>query len=287
MKLPPLTNYTDDLELAIEIAREAAAAIRQTTTTSPQIKGDGTPVTDADFASDRVIRQMLKERAPSDAVLTEESDDSASRLSATRCWIVDPLDGTKQFVAGTGDYDVLIALVIDGRPVVALSCHPPTGLFCWAASGGGAWSGVDGDWRPLAPPPYADTAHPAVVTSVWYGAPECVPLVTAALAGDGIAPPVTLETGFNPRYWTEPDRRLDAFIGWVPDGWMAGGEWDLVVTDLIVNEAGGVCTRLDGELHRYNKPDARNTGGILIARDADLHARLLRTLEPALTRALA
>lgn len=284
MRLPPTAPYAAELTAAIDVATGAAAAITAVAQAATYVKDDGSPVTDADLASDRIIRDGLAQRFPNEAILTEESADSAARLSTERCWIVDPLDGTKQFVAGTVDYDVLIALVVAGRPVVAVSCNPPTGLVCWAVAGRGAWVGGDDDWGPLRPPSQHPGEQPTIVTSVWYGAPDSVPLLTRALGRDGLAAPPVLDTGFNPRYWAEAGRRLDAFVGWVPEGWMSGGEWDLVVTDLIVNEAGGVCTRLGGERHRYNKPDARNSGGILLAADAELHARLLRLLKPELER---
>lgn len=278
MPMPAITTYAEEAEIMVKATIEAAAAIRDVADAATYLKDDGSPVTDADLASDRIIRQRLTSRFPSDAILTEESGDSAARRSAERCWIVDPLDGTKQFVAGTGDYDVLIALVVNGRPVVSASCHPPTGLVCFAVVGRGAWVGTIGGWRQLRFDPGASIDTPRVVTSVWYGAPGSLPLLSYALERDAIAPPTILETGFNPRYWVSPERPFDAFLGWVPDGWMSGGEWDLVVTDLIVHEAGGTCTNLRGELHRYNKPVARNTGGIIIASDPDLHARLVQTL---------
>ena len=280
-------RYARELNAAVAVATEAAGAIVAVADAKTYAKDDGSPVTDADLAADRVIRAGLAARFPGDPILSEESADLSSRLSSERCWIVDPLDGTKQFVAGTDDYDVLIALVVSGRPVVAVSCNPPTGLICRAAAGEGAWVGKDDDWHPLRPQARDRAAAPATVTSIWYGAPASLPLLAGALARRRLPAPPVLETGFNPRYWAEGGQRVDAFIGWVPDGWMSGGEWDLVVTDLIVNEAGGVCTRLNGDLHRYNKPVARNSGGILLAGDPELHARLLETLAPELNDALA
>ncbi len=278
MPMPEITAYADEAEIAVAAAVEAAVAIRDVAEAATYLKDDGSPVTDADLASDRIIRQRLTGCFPSDAILTEESGDSAERLASERCWIVDPLDGTKQFVAGTDDYDVLIALVVNGRPAVAASCNPPTGLVCFAVAGEGTWVGTGDGWQRLRFDPTSIEGKPRVVTSIWYGAPDSLPLLTHALGQDAINAPTVLETGFNPRYWASRERPFDAFLGWVPEGWMSGGEWDLVVTDLIVHEAGGVCTNLRGELHRYNKPVARNTGGIIIASDPALHARLLQAL---------
>jgi 3'-phosphoadenosine 5'-phosphosulfate (PAPS) 3'-phosphatase len=286
MTIPSAAAYAEEADAAVRTAVAAAVAIEEVAAASTRIKDDGSPVTDADLASDRIIRRHLANRFPSDAILTEESGDSDERLSSERCWIVDPLDGTKQFIAGTGNYDVLIALVVKGRPVVAVSCNPPSRLVCFAVAGEGAWAGRDGDWQPLRFAPSEHGSGPRIVTSIWYGAPDSLPLLGDRLGEIVRAAPTVLETGFNPRYWASSDRPFDAFVGWVPEGWMSGGEWDLVVADLIIHEAGGACTDLQGELHQYNKPVARNTGGIIIASDPALHERLVASLSSTGANAL-
>ena len=108
-------------------------------TAATYAKGDGSPVTDADLAADRAIREVLNDRFPDDAILSEEGQDDEGRLSVSRCWIVDPIDGTEQFIQRTGEFDVLVALVEDGRPVVAAGYQPTTRLLLAATRRGGAW----------------------------------------------------------------------------------------------------------------------------------------------------
>ena len=286
-RLPLVRRFDAELVTALLATERAAGEIRQVVAAATYVKGDGSPVTDADLVSDRVIRDTIASAFPSDPILTEEGDDDPARLVSPRCWVVDPLDGTKQFISGTGDYDVLVALVEDGRPVVAVTCHPPSGMVCWAVAGEGAWLGNGETWARLRFDPVVP--RPArVVASIWYGSPAVLPVLSERLSAIAVLPIETLPTGLNPRYWAGPERAYDAFVGWEPGSWtaeggqpgvwMAGGEWDLVVSDLIVREAGGGFSLLDGSLHRYNKPVARNEGGLVIAATPALHRELVAAL---------
>jgi len=285
VEVPADFNWNQELETAVEAAREAGAIIKRfydRVDAALYTKSDGSPVTDADLAADAAIRAVLRERFPGDALLTEESGDDLARLSAERCWIVDPLDGTDQFVARTGQFDVFIALIVAGRPVVGVALHPPSGLICLAAAGVGAWVEREGRREPLVFAPVERGMPVRLVTSVWYGVPDSLPALTRVneeLGGEG-EPPI-IRTGLNPRDWLKEHRTHDALAGLVP-GVMSGGEWDLAAPDLIVNEAGGVYTDARGTLHRYNKPDPRNGGGLAIAVDSVTHQRLLTALAPHL-----
>ena len=113
-----MPDYTSELEFAIATAIEAGEGIRRlydANSARTYMKPDESPVTDADLASDRIIRSRIVATYPNDAILTEEGVDDEVRLSAERVWIVDPIDGTIQFVERTGQFDVLMALVVD-RP---------------------------------------------------------------------------------------------------------------------------------------------------------------------------
>ena len=164
--------YARELETALEAGRRAATVIlefyeAQSATT--YTKGDGSPVTDADLASDRVIRETISNAFPGDALLTEEGAKDVDRLTNDRCWIVDPIDGTAQYVARTGLFDVMIALCVDGRPVVAVSVQPVASRIQAAVAGAGAWEFVGGQanrllFAPASTPPrlVADLITPTV-----------------------------------------------------------------------------------------------------------------------------
>ena len=280
-------HYDNDLQVAVEAAREAGAAIKafyDRASAATYTKADGSAVTDADLASDRIIRARLSASFPSDALLTEEGGDDQARLGAERCWIVDPLDGTDQFVRRTGEFDVLIALIVDGRPVVAVAYQPAADLLCAAASGQGAWAEQAGGRFPVrfAPAP----SPPRLATSLWFGAPASLPALSRATDRLGAAPPIVLNTNVQPRALIQPDRDHDAVVGLIAtaDQTMAW-EWDFAALDLLVHEAGGQFTDLNGTLHRYNKAHPRNHGGLLASVDPACHELLLTALQPELPRA--
>src|SRR5690606_2446424 len=98
-----------ELKVAESLAREAgAAALRFYDGVSAEYKEGGSPVTAADHAANDVIVAGLRRAFPGDAILSEESKDSADRLSARRVWVVDPLDGTKEFLARNGEFSIMI-----------------------------------------------------------------------------------------------------------------------------------------------------------------------------------
>ena len=105
-------------------------------------KGQGdSPVTEADIASNDLLHERLVE--PGDGWLSEESENDPTRLAARRVWVVDPIDGTRAFIAGREDWSVSVALVVDGRPVLAALFAPATEeLFLSTAGGGATRNGV-------------------------------------------------------------------------------------------------------------------------------------------------
>ncbi len=136
-----MTSYDDDLRLAHVLAD----AVERVTTARfraddlvVESKPDLTPVTDADRAAEELIRLQLKRTRPRDVVQGEEFDTTGH---GSRRWIVDPIDGTKNFVRGVPVWATLIALVVDDVPVLGLVAAPALQRRWWAAVGSGAWSG--------------------------------------------------------------------------------------------------------------------------------------------------
>lgn len=274
------TPYATELEIAIAAAKEAAIAIRDLydrSAAESYIKGDGSPVTDADLASDRIIRRHLTTAFPDDAILTEEGADDQRRLAAARCWVVDPIDGTQQFIERTGNFDILIALVIDHRPVAGLLLQPTTSTLLTATLGGGAWIELDGIRRPLRFGPAS--AAPRLVTSIWLGAPENLPFLDRISTRMGSPTASVSPLGITVRTFVPPDNEFDVLIGLDVSGKQSmAWEWDFAAADIVVHEGGGVITDVDGNLHRYNKPVPRNLNGIVLAVDARSHAATLNAI---------
>lgn len=287
-------GYRRELETALDAGRRAAKVILEfydAQSAATYTKGDGSPVTDADLASDRVIRETISNAFPEDALLTEEGANDLDRLANDRCWIVDPIDGTAQYVARTGLFDVMIALCVDGRPVVAVSVQPVVDRIQAAVGGAGTWE-ITGEVvsrfriAPHADPPRIVTHEtPRLVSSKWYGGRDHDRgAAIKRIAGRVGAPePPILEVGYQSRAFSAAGRSYDAFIGLpAASGESIAQEWDLACVDLITHEAGGRFTDCWGRLHRYNKRSTGISGGILATTDPVLHSALLDAIAPEL-----
>ena len=139
MTEPSNFSLSDDLALALQLA-DAADAISRSRFTAMDLvvttKPDRTPVTDADQAVERAIRAGLAEARPGDGILGEEYGTEGS---TQRQWIIDPIDGTANFLRGVPIWASLISLAVDGVPVVGVVSAPALGKRWWATTGGGAW----------------------------------------------------------------------------------------------------------------------------------------------------
>jgi histidinol-phosphatase len=137
-----------DLELALRLADAADAASMDRFDAADldvQLKADATHVTEADLATERAIREILAAERPADGVFGEEFGVTGS---TARQWIIDPIDGTANYLKGIPMWTTLIALSIEGVPRVGVASQPALGRRWWAATGRGAWTnGPDG--RPL------------------------------------------------------------------------------------------------------------------------------------------
>lgn len=130
----------NDLELALQLAdaADAVSASRfRALDLRVETKPDRTPVTDADRAVERELRSIVARERPDDAILGEEYGTEGT---ATRQWIIDPIDGTANFLRGVPVWATLIALAVDGDPQVGVVSSPALGRRWWAAQGEGAWT---------------------------------------------------------------------------------------------------------------------------------------------------
>lgn len=274
-----------ELAAAVAAATAAGAVVREyydAASARTYGKVDGSPVTDADLAADKLIREVLAEHFPDDPVLSEEGLDDERRLSCSRCWIADPIDGTEQFILRTGEFDVLVAFVFEGRPVAAAGFQPAAGLLVTASEGGGAWvQRGPGEAQRITFEPAGERLR--LATSKWFGAPENADIVEGIARALGTGPEPPTVTGFSPRMFL-PSRAVDVMIGVRPGRAQdMASEWDFAVADLVFHEAGGVVTDLAGQRFRYNKPEPRNVGGLIAAVDARTHDRVLDVVRSRLS----
>lgn len=281
---PQSSLYQHELEIAITAIREAAAIVMgfyQEHSAETYTKGDGSPVTDADLAADRLLRERIGVAFADDGFLTEEGAQDLERRNHDRVWIIDPIDGTAQFIAGTGQFDIFIALAEKGRPVVAVTMQPTTGLIHAAVKGEGAWRITAGGMESLR----TDTTPtpPRLVCSKYFRGREDKDMIDRIAATVGAGAPPVLEVGFQSRAFDPSIRTYDGFIGiWNDPGQSAANEWDLAASDLIVSEAGGRFTDLWGRDLIYNKVDTHIGAGILVSASDTLHQELLNAIAPEL-----
>jgi myo-inositol-1(or 4)-monophosphatase len=229
-------------------------------------KGTGdSPVTEADIASNDLLHSRLM--SAGEGWLSEESENDPARLAARRVWVVDPIDGTRAFMAGREDWSISAALVVDGRPVAAALYAPATEELFLAQAGGGATRN--------------DVPVRASVGASLQGARVAGPkrmLERIATQGAGIVAMPRVHS-LALRLVRVAHSELDAAI--------AGGsghDWDLAAADLLVHEAGGAMTALDGEAPIYNRPEPVH--GVLVASGRERHAAMVdlvraQTSEPA------
>jgi myo-inositol-1(or 4)-monophosphatase len=233
-----LSDLQSDLELALRAARAAAEVIRPAFRADMEVryKDPDQPVTDADVEADRVIREVLIGGRPEYGWLSEETADSPERLERERLWVVDPIDGTNSFVQGIAEFAVSIGLVEGDRAVLGVVCNPATGEVYHAIEGGGAW--LNG-----APIRVSDGG----------GMPRVLCSRSELRRGemDGIGESCTLHPLGSTAYKMVKvaDGTGDAFVSFGPKH-----EWDVCGAEVIVREAGGRVTGLDGEPFRYNQP---------------------------------
>jgi myo-inositol-1(or 4)-monophosphatase len=219
-------------------------------------KGASSPVSEADIAVNDLLEKRLRPATPDYGWLSEESVDDEERLRKRLVWIVDPIDGTRGYLAGREDWCVSVALVEDASPVLAAVFAPATDEFFFAARGQGAarnnvsvyaTSGTELDFSRLAGPK---------------------PLVERLSRSSE-------EITLHPRIGSLALRLCRVAQGSL-DAAFAGGQsrdWDLAAANLIVQEADGNMTALSGDPILYNRRDVVH--GVLVAAGRDRHARIV------------
>ncbi|MBN9692379.1 MAG: 3'(2'),5'-bisphosphate nucleotidase CysQ [Verrucomicrobia bacterium] len=235
------------------------------TGTAATLKEDKSPLTDADRASHTLIVNALPQLLPGVRVISEESDDLADAVIDTTqpFWLVDPLDGTKEFLKGTGEFTVNIALLENGRPVLGVVHAPAIRLTYFATLEGGAFR-QSGD-----APATAIRTQPAPANAMRVVASKdhAGPLVQKLLSS--LTNPELKSMGSSLKFCMVAAGEADVYLRDVPTM-----EWDTAAAQCVVEAAGGSLCTLDGEPLRYGKPGLKN-GGIITVGDPKLNWKAL------------
>ena len=247
-----------------EITKAAGAVIMGFYRASFEVrdKKPDNPVTDADFAADQLLKERLLELLPEAGWLSEETVDNPMRLLKEYVWVVDPLDGTKEFVMGIPEFSISVGLVQDGRPQLAVIFNPATDeLYSTSRGGGVSYNGeaaetsdrttLEGaqvvasrsEWNRGEFEPFNDLIEPEIVGSIAYK-------LARVAAGQADAT------------WSRGPKN----------------EWDICAGTLLVVEGGGSCVDLDGKEIFFNRPRPKVNG--IIADNGALHESVLAALKP-------
>lgn len=248
---------------ALEIAIEAGRAIQEIYEGGFQVeqKNDHTPLTEADLAADRIIDQGLRELTPQLPVLTEESTaiPFAERTTWERYWLVDPLDGTREFINRSGEFTVNIALVEDHQPVLGIIYAPALGLYYYACRGQGAYKR-----EATSEPKRLQVRH-------WDGGKVTLVCSSATHRGNylqklmdklGDYDVVCLGSALKSCLVAEGKADLYARLG-------PTSEWDTAAAQCIVEEAGGHITDTRMQPLRYNTKESLLNPHFFVFGDTD------------------
>jgi myo-inositol-1(or 4)-monophosphatase len=253
--------HRDDAELLFSTVREAGqlALARWREEFRHWRKSDGTPVTDVDLAVDAFLKDKLGRARPDYGWLSEETTDDLVRLERRLLWIADPIDGTRAFAARGDEWCVAVALIEESRPVIGAIFRPVRDEFYSAVAGEGA--ALNGS--PLVLGDGASLEGAKVIGNA--GA------LTALARKVPIEPLKGSNVPLAMRLAGVAAGRFSAALSTTPKY-----DWDLAAGDLLVHEAGGIVTRLDGRSCAYNRIGPRQEG--YVAGAPAIHAALMKLL---------
>jgi 3'(2'), 5'-bisphosphate nucleotidase len=265
--MPITKDWSHLLPSIIEIARSAGQLILEIYEKKDYeefTKSDDTPVTSADLAAHKLILKKLSELTPDIPVLFEEDADISleQRSQWDRYWLVDPLDGTQEFIARSGDFATIIALIEHNKPVMGVVYAPVSGVSYYAYSGKGAWKIPDLNDSVKIKTHRHELPNQSIamaisrrqdinritnrMSSAWNY--DLVPLGSAALKACLVA-----------------EGAVDCYLRIGPTG-----EWDTAATQCIVEEAGGRILSTQLEPLSYNERETLENPNFIVLGDADL-----------------
>jgi 3'(2'), 5'-bisphosphate nucleotidase len=270
-------DLSPELLTACDIAREGGALVlryleaRHTQGLPVQWKPGDEPVTEADHAVNRLLVQRLHAAFPDDGLLTEELPDNGSRHAARYTWLVDPIDGTKDFIAGRPGFSVMIGRLLGGQPVLGVVYVPSTGELYLAEAGAGAFR--------VCPGGAPERLHVSSVADL-----QQARMVSSASHRDQVVDQVREAAGI------QSEMRIGS-VG-TKLSLIAAGErdlyinplprtklWDTCAPTVILHEAGGRLTDLLGEPLVYDGAELGHRRGLL-ASNGLLHEQALKRLRP-------
>lgn len=264
-----MPDYSNEKAVAARIAKATGKIVLEyyQRDITVDLKVGNEPVTDADRAANDFILEEIKREFPQDLIISEESVDDPQRLTAQRFWLVDPLDGTKEFIARNGEFSIMIGLIENGR-AVAGAIYQPTEDRLWWGDQTGSMISIKGDEAPLKVSSKSDFRDMSAVISRSHRGG----LVDSILKH------------------LEISREITSGSGGIKLGLIASGDaelmfspssgykiWDICAPEAVLAGAGGRVTDFRGDLINYQDTERRLFNGILASngtRHDDMVARM-------------
>jgi 3'(2'), 5'-bisphosphate nucleotidase len=272
-----------ELECVLSIARRAARLILEIYATpfEVELKGPGDPVTRADREANTLICDALRASFPADAILAEESvptspREIAERVRQERVFFVDPLDGTREFVARNGEFAVMIGLAVRGRAALGVVVEPTTGqAFAGRVGQRGFVETADGMRSPLRVSGETRAEHTRMLASRSHPAP-----IVELVRRDLRLPNLIACGSVGVKAARIATNQADLYV----HGGSGGSLWDTCGPEAIVHSAGGVFTDLDGTPIDYTDPVLTLRKGIVAASTRALHDAVVAVTRERATR---
>ena len=263
-------DLTAEIQFTSTVAREAATIVNTFYVGSSEVryKSHNEPVTEADRSANLHIVSRIQAEFPEDGILSEESKDNLMRLNKERVWIIDPLDGTKEFIARNGEFSIMIGLAVGGKAVMGVIMQPDPGLLYVGAVNYGAYLFEHGERIPMAVSKQADISRMVMVSSRSHRQ-QIVDKVRKDLriTSERVSGSVGLKVGLISRQLS------DLYVHPSP----GCKEWDICAPAALLEAAGGQITDCWGEPIVFNKRDVRAHNGLL-ASNGQAHTQIVETV---------
>ena len=256
MDVPDLPFETNlfELEIALKAAIEGGREIIKVYSKdfSVELKSDDSHITDADLKSNKIIKEILSKTKYQ--ILSEEDKDNKERLKQNKIWIIDPLDGTTDFVNRTGEFTVMIALVENKKPLLGIIYCPTENTLFVGQKGHGAWQFFNNSWKKISVSDISELSKCRAVRSRYHLSEEEKALlkklrITKFTSIGSSLKVGKISSGSADVYLTTTDKMK---------------EWDTCASYRIILEAGGKMTDMLGNDLSYNKKNVNHKNGILV-----------------------
>lgn len=254
MKDIPISDKIPELDIAIKAANEAGRAILEIYQGDYETstKNDDSPITDADLKSNEIIKKILSQTEHQ--ILSEEDKDDLSRLSKETIWIVDPLDGTSDFIDKTGEFTVMISLIKNKKPILGVIGWPTEKTLFVAQKGSGAFRFSNEEWSKISVTKVSEIPKCRTVGSRHHLSDREKLFIKKLGIEDFTSIGSSLKVG------KISSGEAEAYI--TTTNKMK--EWDSAASYCIISEAGGKMTDMSGNDLTYNNEDVYHQNGILV-----------------------